>query len=72
MRALQNETRTSESILNTIVTRLGGLVGWARSMSCKVLGLCLMDVCLSIFIMINLGEALTPDVIRMEWLIVVE
>jgi hypothetical protein len=47
------------------VTELGG----ARNMSCKVLELYLVVVCLSIFSTINLGEVLPLNIIRMDWLI---
>ena len=50
------------------VTELGG----ARNMSCKVLELYLMDVCLSLFSTINLGEALSLNTIIMDWLIINE
>jgi hypothetical protein len=35
-------------------------------MSCKVLELRFMDACRNIFSLINLGEAVSVDVIRME------
>lgn len=46
-------------------TRLGG----AWNMSLKMLKLNLMDVCLSKFSLINSGETLSLDIIRMDWLI---
>ena len=41
-------------------------------MSCEVLELDLMDVCLSISSLINSGEALSLNIIRMERLMTIE
>lgn len=40
-------------------------------MSLKMLKLHLMDVCLSKFSLINSGETLSLDIIRMDWLIAI-
>ena len=50
------------------MTRLRG----ARNMSCKVLELYCMDVCLSIFNLVNSSEAMSLIIIGMEGLIDVE
>ena len=41
--------------------------GGVGNMSCKVLELYIVDVCLSIFSMINSSEALSLHIIRMKW-----
>ena len=42
------------------------------NMSFKLLELCLMDACLSIFSLMNSGEAQSLNIIRLGWMIAVE